>query len=182
MLNFINEMSKHVEDINNTISNEEERAKVLKSLQYMIQGFTTHVIQLKEHQNELEEELTTLQEQFADLQEAFIDDKFEDDDICGTCPYCGEDVPLDLKNGDFADVECPNCHNMIELEVMYDDDTKDCEHNSCGKCCDNSCSKENSSCESCGKIVNFEEFKKEIASFEKSNSTKSKKNTVKKKK
>ncbi len=178
MLKFKDEISKQVEEINNTISNEEERLKVLKCLQNMIQEFTTHVVQLKEHQDELEEELMSLEEHFADLQDDFLESVSDDGDAFGTCPYCGEDIPLDLKNGDFSDVECPNCHNTIELEIMYDDENG-CEHNSCGKCCEHGCKSDDSSC---SKIVNFEEFKKEISSFENSNSTKPKKSTAKKKK
>ena len=52
-----------------------------------------------------------------------------EDDFQGECPYCGETIPIILPDDEATEFECPSCHKMIELEMMYDDD--DC---GCGGC------------------------------------------------
>ena len=134
MSSFKDKITKQVEIINDTISNDEERAIVLNCIQDMIQDFTTHVVQLSEHQNEIDEKLSNVYDILTNIENSIGDDN---EDLYGTCPYCGEEIPLILKDGEFADMECPNCHNMIEMELVYDDE---CDGNGCGRCCGGACS------------------------------------------
>ena len=189
MLKFREKIAKQVETINNVISNDDEKIQVLKAIQSMIQDFTTELIQMKESQDELEKYIVDIESTVVSMQEeiAEISNDMSSDDLYGVCPYCGEEVPIILKDNDFADIECPNCHNTIELEMMYDE-PQSCGNDKCGKCCNNNCSTDNSCSSKCSKIVNFEEFKKEIASFESkdesttvSKAKKSSSNTKKKK-
>ena len=119
MPNFKDRVTKDVEDIYNTISNEEERAKVIKSVQNLITEFTTHLVNLSEFQNELESQVVDLQEAVLDIQSQLGEDGA--DDSMDTCPYCGQDIFVSLDNGSH-EFECPNCHNIIEIEEDNDED------------------------------------------------------------
>lgn len=112
MSDFKDKVTKSVEEIYDSISNEEERAKVLRCLQELITDFTTHLVQISEFQNELEEQIVDLQEAVVDIQNEMRDDN---DDLLGNCPYCGEEVFIipDEKTHEF---ECPHCHKIIIAE------------------------------------------------------------------
>ncbi len=137
MSSFKDRITKQVAMINNTISNDDERVKVLGCIQELIQEFTTHVVQLTERQNEIDEKLTDVFDILTNIESTIGDE--DADNLFGNCPYCGEEIPLILKNGNFADIECPNCHNTIEMEMVYEDDTTNCQQNGCGSCCGGSC-------------------------------------------
>ena len=65
------------------------------------------------------------------------------EDIQAECPYCGEIIPLEFKDGEFSDFECTKCHNLIEMEMMLDDHHCDCgcdcEDDEEFDCCDGDC-------------------------------------------
>ena len=132
MSEFKDKISKQVEMINNSISNDDERIKVLSCIQSLIQDFSTYVVQLTERQNELDEKLTDVFDILTNIESEI--GETNSDEIFGNCPYCGEEIPLVFKNGDFSDIECPNCHNTIELEMEYEDENT-CPGNGCGSCC-----------------------------------------------
>ncbi|MBR3280444.1 MAG: hypothetical protein IKI57_01180 [Clostridia bacterium] len=138
MSSFKDKITKQVEIINDTISNDDERAIVLNCIQSMIQDFTTHVIQLTERQNEVDQKLTDVYDILTNI-ESTINDEENDEELFGTCPYCGDEIPLILKDGEFADIECPSCHNTIEMEMAYEYDNQNCSHDGCGSCCGGSC-------------------------------------------
>lgn len=118
-------LTKEVTEIDRTISNPEEKEKVLNVIQEMIRDFTGHIIRLTERQNELEEKLNEVHEMLSDIQEEIVDALAED--MEAECPYCGEIIPLKWEDGEFVDFECPKCHNMIEMEMMFDEHDCDCE-------------------------------------------------------
>ena len=138
MSSFKDKIARQVETINNTISNDEERVKVLGCIQELIQEFTMHVVQLTERQNEIDEKLTDVFDILTNIESTIGED--DSDNLFGNCPYCGEEIPLILKDGNFADIECPNCHNTIEMELVCDDDQNSCQGNGCGSCCGGNCS------------------------------------------
>lgn len=128
-------VSKHVEKINDTISNVDEKSVVLGEIQEIVKDFTTYVVQLSARQNEIEEKLTDIFDILTNIEQDIFDGSA--DDLYGHCPYCGEEIPLTIKDGDFADIECPNCHNLIEMEMCYEDDDEmfGCGNGGCESCC-----------------------------------------------
>ena len=114
MSEFKDKIIKQVETINNAISDDDERKIVLNSIQELIQDFTTHIVQLSERQNEVDEKITELYDLVSNIESNVYG---ENDEVFGTCPYCGEEIPLLVKDNDFADIECPACHNMIEINI-----------------------------------------------------------------
>lgn len=124
-------LTKEVEKINNTISNPDEKTKVLSVIQEMIGDFTKHIVHLTERQNEMEEKMEEIYEMLSDIESELVSCLAED--VQAECPYCGEIIPLEFKDGEFSDFECPKCHNLIEMEMMFDEhgcgcDCEDCEH------------------------------------------------------
>lgn len=117
-------LTKEVSEIDEAISNPEERAKVMSIIQEMIGEFTSHIVRLTERQNETDEKVTEIYDMLADIEAELVESFAED--LQAECPYCGEIIPLELENGEFTDFECPKCHNMIEMEMMYDNHHCDC--------------------------------------------------------
>ena len=133
-------LTKEVAEIDKTISNPDEKAKVLNIIQEMIGDFTKHIVTLTERQNEMDEKVTEIYEMLTDIEAELVEGLAEE--LQAECPYCGEIIPLEFKDGEFLDFECPKCHNIIEMEMMLD------EHHCCGcediendefECCDGHC-------------------------------------------
>ena len=113
MSEFKDRVSKNVQDIYDSISNESEREAVLKSVQSLITDFTTHLVQLSEYQNELQEQIIDLQESVVDIQNR-MDDEY-DDDLYDVCPYCGEEIFV-IPDENTHEFECPKCHKTIVVD------------------------------------------------------------------
>jgi predicted RNA-binding Zn-ribbon protein involved in translation (DUF1610 family) len=129
MSNLKDKITKQVEAINNTISSDDERTKVLNSVQEILQDFTSYIVHLSESQEELQNKVDELTEIVLSLEDELHG---EADDMLATCPYCGEEIPLLFKDADYSSFECPNCHNEIELEFKYDSDDS-CEYSKYGE-------------------------------------------------
>lgn len=62
---------------------------------------------LEKKQNQIESTLSNMEKEF------FIEDNDYDFEI--VCPYCNYEFVSDIES-DIKEIECPECHNMIELE------------------------------------------------------------------
>ncbi len=129
-------LTEQVTKISEAVSDEKEKANVLSAVKDMVQTFTEHVIVLSEKQIELEKRVEEVFDVLSSIEEEMISSFGED--LQGECPYCGETIPLILPNEDAEEIECPKCHNMIELEMMLDEhdgccgcDCDDCHHDCC---------------------------------------------------
>lgn len=139
-------LTKEVAEIEKTISNPDEKVKVLGTIQEMIGEFTKHIITLTERQNEMDEKLEEMYDVLSDIEEELVTglgEMFE-----AECPYCGETIPLDFSDSENSDFECPKCHNIIEMEMMFDGHQCDCED--CSDC-DDDCDDDFEGCDgNCG--------------------------------
>ena len=54
------------------------------------------------------------------------------------CPYCNHEFTTNISSDVNTEVECPECHNMIELD--WNGDEEECTHNCSG--CGHDCSAE----------------------------------------
>lgn len=89
------------------------------------------VNQVYENQKILEKKMTELEKGMNTIEkELFVEDQY---DFEITCPYCNYEFITDI-NSDKKEVECPECHNLIELD--WNQDEHDCggHCNSCGGC------------------------------------------------
>ena len=106
---------------------------------------------------ELEKEIQKLQKRIADLEsklekvetivedierDIYLDEEIEEQGDTISCPYCDYEVPI-YYDETLKEVECPECHNTIELDWNGDLDD---ENNGCG-----------GHCSSCGGCDNNEE-------------------------
>ena len=122
MSEFKDKIIKEVEKIDKVISDDEERKTVMKSLEAILQDFTTHVIHLIDRQEEMEEQIVQMQEDILDLQGQMRGD-FGDNEQ--NCPYCGKAIPLWAIDESLNEVECPSCHKIVEVDYGEDDDVMD---------------------------------------------------------
>ena len=154
---------KQIEIIDQAIKDDEEKKVVLCALKEIIKEFTSHLLQIQHNQEGMNNRLRDVEDIVADLQEYVYDDSFKEE-LFGVCPYCGEEIPVIFKDdSEGMEIECPNCHNLIEVErLVYGNDDA------------------NNIKDGFGKIINFEEFKKEVSSYNKSSKSKSKKDNKKK--
>lgn len=77
---------------------------------------------LEKKQNEIETTLSNMEKEF------FVADDEYDFEI--VCPYCNYEFVSDIAS-DIKEVECPECHNMIELD--WNEDEGGCDGH-CGGC------------------------------------------------
>lgn len=129
MSDIKSEIIKNVKSINDTISIEEERLKVLKNVNDIVDTFTTQIVKLTEKQDQIEERVEEIFDMLSQIEEELVESFGED--IEEECPYCGELIPMNLMfpDGNVSEFECPKCHNTIELEFMME--------NNCACGCDN---------------------------------------------
>ena len=95
----------------------------------IVEEMEDKVNQVEKRQLALEEKTTEIYDMLNDMEEELISSMNEEFEA--ECPYCGETIPFKIPEGE-GDFECPNCHNVIELEMMFDNE-EEC-HGNCGSC------------------------------------------------
>jgi len=127
-------MKDKLTEIKNTISNADEATKVMSIIMEIVEGYEDKLMELEKRQTMLEEKAAEIFEMLSDMEEELVsalNDEFE-----AECPYCGETIPFKIPE-EGEDFECPECHNVIELEMMFDEgcgcgcDCEDCDHDDC---------------------------------------------------
>ncbi len=133
MADIKKDLNSKLKDIKNSISNEDEATKVMSIVLEIVEEFDDRINSIEQRQVALEEKTAEIYGMLEDMEEELVsamNEEFE-----AECPYCGETIPFKIPE-DGEDFECPNCHNTIELEMMFDDDCgcgcDDCNHDSCG--------------------------------------------------
>ena len=133
MADIKKDLNSKLKDIKNSISNEDEATKVMSIVLEIVEEFDDRINSIEQRQVALEEKTAEIYGMLEDMEEELVsamNEEFE-----AECPYCGETIPFKIPE-DGEDFECPNCHNTIELEMMFDDDCgcgcDDCHHDSCG--------------------------------------------------
>lgn len=86
------------------------------------------VNQVYENQKMLEEKMTIIEKGMNNIQkELFVEEEFDFEIVC---PYCNYEFVSDIGS-DIKEVECPECHNIIELD--WNQEEEDCQGH-CGGC------------------------------------------------
>ncbi len=89
---------------------------------------------VEEKQKEIESKISDVQK----IVDGIENDIYEDEEPYEfeiTCPYCNHDFVADINSDTAIEVECPECHNIIELDWNVEDDEEehDCPH--CSRDC-----------------------------------------------
>ena len=103
--------------------------KLLTAIIDVLDDIALAIDDVEEIQDEMSEQVDGIDEDLAELEKVVYEDEddIEFEEI--ECPYCGEEieVDLDLIDEDAEAIECPHCHQKIELEWDCD-----CEDDECG--------------------------------------------------
>ena len=125
------EYLKILNDIDEHISDKDEKKYVLKKVSelsslYMdiIDRITSvnskRMDELEKYQDELEERL----DKVTGIVDLIKKDIYEDEDYDFeiVCPYCNHEFVADVEDELKEEIECPECHNIIELDWDGDDE------------------------------------------------------------
>ncbi len=111
------------------IEDTTNEGKLLTAIIDVLDDIALAIDDVEEIQDEMSEQVDGIDEDLAELEKVVYEDEddIEFEEI--ECPYCGEEieVDLDLIDEDAEAIECPHCHQKIELEWDCD-----CEDDECG--------------------------------------------------
>ena len=89
------------------------------------------VNQIYENQRLLEQKMAGIEKTMDTIEkELFVEEEEYDFEI--VCPYCNHEFATDIGTEN-KEIECPECHNVIELDWNQEEDSQ-CEGH-CGSCC-----------------------------------------------
>lgn len=130
-------------DLQANIKNEEDKKFVMNKFQELSMMFMdvidrlTYLTDLRI--KEVESQQKAIDERMTKIQKAvdgIESDIYEDDEIYDfeiVCPYCNHEFVTDISSDINTEVECPECHNIIELDWNGEEDDEGCVHD-CSYC------------------------------------------------
>ena len=132
-----------LKELQDNIKNEKERNFVITKFQELSIIFMdiidrlTYVTDIRvkdieEKQKEMENKIGTVQK-IVDGIENDIYEEEEPYEFEIVCPYCNHEFLADINSDMVAEIECPECHNVIELDWNSDESEEEYEHN-CPNC------------------------------------------------
>ena len=128
-------------DIEKSISDEKEREIVLQKvseLSFMYMDVIDRISNvnsermdnIEKYQDKLDEKIGKIKETVDLIKKDIYED--EDYDFEIVCPYCNHEFVADIEDELKEEIECPECHNKIELDWDGEDD--DCCSGGCCGC------------------------------------------------
>ena len=125
MAEFSEKYSKIIKDIEKSISDEKEREIVLKKvseLSFMYMDVIDRISNvnsermddIEKHQDKLDEKIGKVKDTVDLIKKDIYED--EDYDFEIVCPYCNHEFVADIEDELKEEIECPECHNKIELD------------------------------------------------------------------
>lgn len=131
-------------DLENNIKDKNELEKVKTKISEMMVDFVdsmNSLMDVHERQESFEKKLRKIQRKIQNIEEDIYiedDENFEDEphdkmhdndyEFEIRCPYCNEDFIINEYSRNLSEIECPKCHNIIELD--WED------YSECDGCCD----------------------------------------------
>lgn len=137
-----NEYKSFLDDIEKNIKNKEDLSYVKERftafLDVMIEQMDKvtdykkeEIERLEKTQKQIESKIEKMQNILDNIEKDIYADEGFDFEII--CPYCNYDFIIDMDENK-TEVECPECHNTIELDWSGDIDEEDGCHGSCHGC------------------------------------------------
>lgn len=122
-----------LKDIDKNVSDEKEKQYVLKKISELSSLYmdiidritivnSKRMDELEKYQEELEEKLDKVKETVDLIKKDIYEDDDYDFEI--VCPYCNHEFVADVEDELKEEIECPECHNIIELD--WDGDEEKC--------------------------------------------------------
>lgn len=138
-----------LKELESNIKDENERKFVIQKFQELSVVFMDiidrltyitdiRVNQVEEKQKEIEKKLGEVQKVVDGIENDIYEEE-EPYEFEITCPYCNHEFVSDVSSEANTEVECPECHNIIELDWNSEDDdcSSNCTH------CSHDCSQDN---------------------------------------
>ncbi len=141
----LNKMYKDLSrDLERNIKDENElnniKEKLFDLMTYFIESGNNYG-NIKEKQDRLDRNMKKIQRRLERIEEDIYieddDEEYEGDKMHDNdyefeirCPYCDEDFIISNESKSSSEIECPNCHNIIELDW---NDSSECD-GCCNKC------------------------------------------------
>ena len=152
-----NEYKSFLDDVEKNIKNKEDLAyikerftkfvdSVLEQMDNIMDYKKEEIERLEDVQKQMGEKLEKMQQVIDNIEKDIYADEGFDFEI--TCPYCNYEFIIDVDE-DKSEIECPECHNTIELDWTGDLD----DENSDGCCSGGHCH----GCSSCSDEENEED-------------------------
>ncbi len=125
---------------------------VLEEMDRIMEYRKQEVEELEKKQNQLDEKMEKMEQIVSHIeQDIYSEDGFDFEIVC---PYCNYEFVIDVDE-EKTEIECPECHNMIELD--WSGDLEDDEQGCSGSC---------SSCHGCAEDVEEEDDTEEAQAQE----------------
>ena len=133
------EYLKIIKDIEEHISDKEERKYVIKKMSELSSLYidiidrvtdvnSKRMENLEKHQEEIDSKLSKVKNTVDLIKKDIYEDDDYDFEI--VCPYCNHEFVADIEDELKEEIRCPECHNIIELD--WDEDK---EEEGCSGCC-----------------------------------------------
>ncbi len=91
--------------------------------------------QIEERQQDIINRMNSVQDMVEEIEDdIYGEDRCYEFEI--VCPYCNYEFTADIEDESKEEVECPECHNTIELDWNDEDDVFTCQ-GSCSHCGEN---------------------------------------------
>ena len=137
-----------ITEIEQKVSNEEElefvKKKILElsglfmnTIDKIIQKKDSKLMHMEKRQQLLDKKITEIQSSINEIEDdIYIEEQVEEDeedsfDFEIVCPYCNQEFIAEISGKN--EIECPKCHNMIELDWEEEEETTGC-MGSCQRC------------------------------------------------
>ena len=110
------------------IDDSTNEGKLLNAMIDVLDDISLAIEDIEEIQDEMGEQVDGIDEDLAELEKIMYDEEDELDFEEIECPYCGEEIEVDLDmiDEDAEAIECPHCHEKIELDWDCDCDDEGC--------------------------------------------------------
>lgn len=109
----------------------------LDQLDRVVELSTTRLDELVENQRVLNEKIMKVEKSMGNIEkDIYLDDEYDFEIVC---PYCNYEFVSDFTKEVKEEIECPECHNIIELD-WNQEDTSECEGHC--SCCEEGCEHE----------------------------------------
>ena len=143
MSNLSEKYSQIISDIEKRLTKPEDKTYVIKKIEELSSIYMELIDRVTRIDDERIEKLEEKQEKIvgtlSKIQETvnlIKKDIYEDDgyDFEIVCPYCNHEFVADVESELKEEIECPECHNVIELDWDDEEGCDSCNSHHCGSC------------------------------------------------
>ena len=135
------EYKKIMEEIENAISNEKEKQFVKTKMAELSISFVDiidritkatdmKIKEMEKAQSAIEHKISNIETIVDNIEGDIYEDDEQDEDyeFEVVCPYCNYEFSVDMDNIEKDEIECPECHNVIELDWNEEHCSGSCSH------------------------------------------------------